>query len=128
MQPASHHVLIIEDEAPIRRFLKASLTNAGYRISEAVTGAEEVRLAVSLPPDLVILDLGLPDLDGQEVLRRLREWYTSPVIVLSAHNRNLRKFGIRSRSRRLRHQALRCRRTTGPDAHRHATHGAGRPR
>lgn len=91
MQSGGDHILIIEDEAAIRRFLKASLTNAGYRISEAVTGAEGLRLAASQPPDLVILDLGLPDLDGQEVLQRLRDWYTSPVIVLSARDQEAQK-------------------------------------
>jgi two-component system, OmpR family, KDP operon response regulator KdpE len=91
MPTNGHHVLIIEDEQPIRRFLKASLSNEGYRVSEAVTGAEGLRLASSQPPDLVILDLGLPDLDGQEVLKQLREWYTAPIIVLSARDQEPQK-------------------------------------
>lgn len=91
MQPNGHHILIIEDEQPIRRFLRASLTSEGYRISEAASGQEGLQLASSLPPDLVILDLGLPDLDGQEVLRQLREWYTAPIIVLSARDQEPQK-------------------------------------
>jgi len=91
MQPGDHHILVIEDEQPIRRFLRASLTNAGYRLSEAANGAEGLRMAVGQPPDLVILDLGLPDVDGQEVLTRLREWCTAPIIVLSARDEELQK-------------------------------------
>lgn len=91
MPQGDHHILVIEDEQPIRRFLRASLTNEGYRVSEAVSGAEGLRMAASQPPDLVILDLGLPDLDGQEVLRRLREWCTAPIIVLSARDQEAEK-------------------------------------
>jgi two-component system, OmpR family, KDP operon response regulator KdpE len=85
------HILVIEDEQPIRRFLRASLANEGYRVSEAVTGDEGLRMASSQPPDLVILDLGLPDLDGQDVLQRLREWSTAPIIVLSARDQETQK-------------------------------------
>ncbi len=91
MQNDGHHVLIIEDEQPIRRFLRASLEDAGYRVSEAASGTEGLKTAVGLPPDLVVLDLGLPDLDGQEVLKRLREWYRSPVIILSARDQESQK-------------------------------------
>ena len=77
-------LLIIEDEPPIRKFLRAALVDAGYALDEAETAAQGLRLAVSTPPDAVILDLGLPDLDGLEVLKRLRDWYAAPVIVLSA--------------------------------------------
>ncbi len=80
MQSGNHLILIIEDEQAIRRLLRASLTNEGYRINEAASADEGLRVAASQPPDLVILDLGLPDLSGQEVLRRLREWYTAPII------------------------------------------------
>jgi two-component system KDP operon response regulator KdpE len=90
MQPGGH-ILIIEDEQPIRRFLRASLVSEGYRIDEAATGEEGLQVAVSQPPDLVILDLGLPDLDGQEVLARLRQWYTAPIIVLSARDQEAQK-------------------------------------
>lgn len=91
MQANGHHILLIEDEQPIRRFLNASLTSEGYRVSEAASGEEGLRVASSQPPDLVILDLGLPDLDGQEVLNRLREWYTAPIIVLSAREQESQK-------------------------------------
>lgn len=91
MQQADHLILIIEDEQPIRRFLRASLTNEGYRVSEAGSGEEGLSQAARQPPDLVILDLGLPDIDGQEVLRRLREWLTAPVIVLSVRDQEQQK-------------------------------------
>src|SRR6187431_3113220 len=77
-------VVLIEDEPEIRRFLRASLTNHGYRLFEAVTGAEGLQEAQSRQPDIVVLDLGLPDIDGLEVIRRLREWTGVPIIVLSA--------------------------------------------
>jgi two-component system, OmpR family, KDP operon response regulator KdpE len=91
MQPNGHHILVIEDEQAIRRFLKASLMNEGFRVSEASSGQEGLRMASDLPPDLVILDLGLPDLDGHEVLKRLSEWYTLPIIILSARDQELQK-------------------------------------
>lgn len=80
----STRLLVIEDEAPIRKFLRAALADADYVLDEAETGTQGLRLAASNPPEAVILDLGLPDLDGLEVLKRLRDWYTSPIIVLSA--------------------------------------------
>jgi two-component system KDP operon response regulator KdpE len=85
------HISIVEDEQPIRRFLRASLTSEGYRIDEAATGEEALQMAIRHPPDLVVLDLGLPDLDGQEVLARLREWYAAPIIVLSARDQESQK-------------------------------------
>jgi two-component system KDP operon response regulator KdpE len=91
MQASEPLILIIEDEQPIRRFLRAALTSEGYRVSEAVSGEEGLRMATSQPPDLVILDLGLPDLDGQEVLGRLREWYTAPIIIVSARDQEPQK-------------------------------------
>ncbi|MFN0052869.1 MAG: response regulator [Planctomycetales bacterium] len=86
MHSGGHHILLIEDEQPIRRFLRASLEDSGFRVTEAPTGMEGLRSAASQPPDMVILDLGLPDLDGQAVLTRLREWYQAPIIVLSARD------------------------------------------
>lgn len=86
-----HLVLLIEDELPIRRFLRASLDAEGYRVVEATTGEDGIRLAASQPPDFVILDLGLPGLDGQGVLRRLREWLTAPIIILSARDQEKQK-------------------------------------
>ena len=84
-------ILLIDDELPIRRFLRASLVAEGYRLDEAETGDQGVRLAAQQPPDLVILDLGLPDMDGQEVLRRLREWLRAPIIVLSVRDQEQQK-------------------------------------
>ena len=77
-------VVLIEDEPQIRRFLRASLTGHGYRLFEAGSGEDGLIEAATRQPDLVILDLGLPDLDGLGVLARLREWTSVPVIVLSA--------------------------------------------
>lgn len=91
MDTGNHHILIIEDEQPIRRFLRASLKNEGYRISEAGTGKEGLQIAAAQPPDLIILDLGLPDFDGQDVLQQLREWYTAPIIILSARDQEPQK-------------------------------------
>jgi two-component system KDP operon response regulator KdpE len=79
-------ILVIDDELPIRRFLRASLVNAGYEVFEAESGEQGLREASFQPPDAVLLDLGLPDLDGIEVLHRLREWSSAPVIVLSARD------------------------------------------
>jgi two-component system KDP operon response regulator KdpE len=84
-------ILLIEDELPIRRFLRASLGTEGYRLVEAETGDQGLRLASQQPPDLVILDLGLPDIEGHEVLRRLREWFTAPIIILSARHKEAEK-------------------------------------
>lgn len=91
MPDNDHLVLLIEDEQPIRRFLRASLTSEGYRVVEATTGEQGVKLATSQPPDLVILDLGLPGADGQDVLRQLREWLTAPIIILSARDQEKQK-------------------------------------
>jgi two-component system KDP operon response regulator KdpE len=77
-------VVLIEDEPPIRRFLRATLTGQGYRLFEASNGADGIVEVGSRQPDVVIVDLGLPDMDGIDVIRRLREWTNVPVIVLSA--------------------------------------------
>ncbi|WP_158897045.1 MULTISPECIES: response regulator [unclassified Pseudomonas] len=77
------HVLVIDDEPQIRKFLRISLAAQGYQVSEAATGTEGLAQAALSQPDLVILDLGLPDRDGQEVLVDLREWSAVPVLVLS---------------------------------------------
>src|SRR5688572_10798485 len=90
--PASNPlILLIEDELPIRRFLRTSLDGAGYRVQEAFNAERALRFASQQPPDLVILDLGLPDLDGQEVLKKLREWLTVPIIILSARDQEQQK-------------------------------------
>lgn len=77
-------VVVIEDEPQIRRFLRATLQGQSYRLFEAATGADGLVETASRQPDVVIVDLGLPDMDGLEVIRRLREWSSVPVIVLSA--------------------------------------------
>ncbi len=76
-------VLIVDDEPQIRRFLSASLNSHQYTVIEAHTGNEAIRLCTTAQPDLVILDLGLPDIDGRDVLSRIREWSRVPIIVLS---------------------------------------------
>jgi two-component system KDP operon response regulator KdpE len=78
-------VLIVDDEPQIRRALRVALRANGYDVSEVATGQEAIEGVALDPPDLVILDLGLPDVDGFEVCRRLREWTQVPIIVLSAH-------------------------------------------
>jgi two-component system, OmpR family, KDP operon response regulator KdpE len=79
-------ILVVDDERPIRRFLRTSLAVVGCEIVEAAEGHEAVNLAASHHPDLVILDLSLPDMDGMEVLRRIREWSQVPVIILSVRD------------------------------------------
>jgi two-component system, OmpR family, KDP operon response regulator KdpE len=77
-------VLLIEDDAQIRRFLRATLPLQGYRLLEAVTGQEGLRCATTQRPDLIILDLGLPDMDGLAIAREVRSWASTPILVLSA--------------------------------------------
>jgi two-component system KDP operon response regulator KdpE len=77
-------VVLIEDEPQIRRFLRATLTSQGYRLYEATTGADGLVEVGCRQPDVVILDLGLPDMDGLDVIRTLRGWTTVPIVVLSA--------------------------------------------
>ena len=79
-------ILIIDDEVQIRRLLEISLTSNGYNTLFASNGRDGLTAAATLHPLLIILDLGLPDIDGLEVLKKLREWYTKPVIVLSVRN------------------------------------------
>lgn len=77
-------VLLVEDELPIRRFLRPAVEAAGWRLIEAETGQSAILEASQSRPDVIILDLGLPDLDGIEVVRRVREWSAVPIIILSA--------------------------------------------
>jgi len=79
-------LLIIDDEPQIRRLLRVVLEAEGYRVREAAAGQEGLVEAASHLPDAIILDLGLPDLPGVEVLRRLREWTTTPVLILSVQD------------------------------------------
>jgi two-component system, OmpR family, KDP operon response regulator KdpE len=84
-------VLLIEDEPPLRRLLRLTLEPQGYRVFEAETGQLGLQEAAARRPDVIILDLGLPDLDGVTVLQRLREWSTVPVLVLSVRNQETDK-------------------------------------
>lgn len=79
-------VLIVEDEPQMRRYLHTFLSRYHYRLVEAATGDEALALAAAHPPDLVLLDLGLPDMDGQEVIERLRDWLQAPIIVVSGRH------------------------------------------
>jgi two-component system KDP operon response regulator KdpE len=78
-------VLVVDDEPQIRRSLRVALRANGYEVEEAATGESALEQAATRPPELVILDLSLPDVDGVQVCRRLREWTQLPVIILSAH-------------------------------------------
>ena len=84
-------VLVVDDERAIRRFLRASLTAHGYAVYEASTGQEALSAVIGDRPDLIILDLGLPDLNGIEVTRQLREWTQIPIIVLSVREEEAAK-------------------------------------
>ena len=76
-------ILVIDDEPQIRKFLRISLVSQGYTVLEAATGADGLSQAALRQPDVLVLDLGLPDMDGQHVLREFREWSGAPVLVLS---------------------------------------------
>jgi two-component system, OmpR family, KDP operon response regulator KdpE len=76
-------ILVVDDEDSIRKFLRVTLTSQGYEVFEASSGQEGLSIAASQKPDLVILDLGLPDIDGVEIARLLREWTQIPIIILS---------------------------------------------
>ncbi len=80
-------VLVVDDEIQIRRLLRVCLEAAGYRVEEAASGQEGITQAAQRPPDVIVLDLGLPDLDGVRVLERIREWSQVPVVVLSVRDR-----------------------------------------
>jgi two-component system KDP operon response regulator KdpE len=84
-------VLVVDDEPQIQRFLTVALTAAGFHVQTAETGAQALRAAATGAPDLIVLDLGLPDRDGKEVLRDIRQFSTTPVIVLSARDREAEK-------------------------------------
>lgn len=91
MTAAGPLVLIVEDEPPMRRFLRASLTSHGFGLVEAATGVEAVALATSHNPEVILLDLGLPDGDGIALTRTIREWSRVPIIVISARGRETDK-------------------------------------
>ncbi|MBP1852881.1 response regulator [Rhizobium halophytocola] len=84
-------ILVVDDEPQIQRFLKPSLTAAGYEVVEAATGAKALEAVATQAPDLVILDLGLPDMDGKDVIASLRGWSDIPIVILSARDRESEK-------------------------------------
>ena len=86
MMNNSPTIIIIEDEAQIRRFLRTSLTAEGYQVHEAETGKQGLTEAATRKPDMIILDLGLPDMDGVEVVKQLRTWSSVPILILSARS------------------------------------------
>ena len=88
---AKTHVLVVDDEAAILRFLKPALEANGYEMASAGTVAEATKRIAADSPDIVLLDLGLPDGDGKDVIRRAREWSDVPIIVLSARERETEK-------------------------------------
>ncbi|HTK69976.1 MAG TPA: response regulator [Candidatus Eisenbacteria bacterium] len=83
--------LLIEDEVGIRRFLRAALEGQGFTCVEATTGSEGIAHAATRAPEIVLLDLGLPDMDGLDVMRRIREWSTVPIVVLTARGKEREK-------------------------------------
>ncbi|MDX2259602.1 MAG: response regulator [Hyphomicrobiaceae bacterium] len=87
----TQRVLVVDDEPQIQRFLKPSLSAAGYEVITAATGGEALKAAATRAPDVVLLDLGLPDMDGKEVITQLRAWSKVPIVVLSARDREAEK-------------------------------------
>jgi two-component system KDP operon response regulator KdpE len=88
---AKMKVLVVDDEAAILRFLKPALEANGYEMTSVGSAAEAIKRIAAHPPDIVLLDLGLPDADGKDVIRRAREWSDAPIIVLSARERETEK-------------------------------------
>lgn len=84
-------ILIIEDEPQIRKLLKVSLNAHGYDLEEAANGKDGVNRAATFKPDLLIIDLGLPDIDGKEVVKQIREWSETPIIILTARDQEQEK-------------------------------------
>ena len=87
----AHRVLVVDDEPQILRFLKPSLSAAGYEVIAAVDGGEALKAAATQAPDVILLDLGLPDMDGKDVIAELRTWCKVPIVVLSARDREVEK-------------------------------------
>lgn len=81
------HILVVDDERAVRRFLNTSLSAQGYHITEVTNGQDALTAVTQSTPDLIILDLGLPDMNGVEVTRRLREWTQTPIIILSVQDK-----------------------------------------
>jgi two-component system, OmpR family, KDP operon response regulator KdpE len=91
MGETGQRVLVVDDETSIRRYLHAALSAQGFTIYEAGNGQEAINAVIAHHPDIIILDLGLPDFDGIEVTRRLREWSETPIIVLSVREAEIDK-------------------------------------
>jgi two-component system KDP operon response regulator KdpE len=89
--PGTARVLVVDDEPQIQRFLRPGLTAAGYEVVSAATGTDAIRLLAVAAPDVVVLDLGLPDMDGKDLISNIREWSETPIIVLSARDRESEK-------------------------------------
>lgn len=86
MNQKKNTVLIVDDEPPIRKLLSITLEGAGYKTVECDNGQEGIRLAASVKPELILLDLGLPDIDGKDVITSIREWSQVPIIICSVRN------------------------------------------
>jgi two-component system KDP operon response regulator KdpE len=84
-------ILVVDDERAIRRYLRTALSAQGYQVIEAATGEEALSAIVTSHPDLIILDLGLPDMDGIDVTRHVREWSQTPILILSVRDHELEK-------------------------------------
>jgi two-component system KDP operon response regulator KdpE len=80
------HILVVDDEPPIARVLSSSLKTAGYRVTSARNGADALSAVATMQPDIIVLDLGLPDMDGKDVIAELRQWTDVPILVLSARH------------------------------------------
>ncbi|MEQ1888305.1 MAG: response regulator [Alphaproteobacteria bacterium] len=91
MTEANPRVLVVDDEAQILRFLRTSLSANGYEVIEATTGSEALKRAAADAPDVILLDLGLPDMDGKQIVRAIREGSRTPIIVVSARSRETEK-------------------------------------
>jgi two-component system KDP operon response regulator KdpE len=87
----AQRILVVDDEPQIQRFLRPSLTAAGYEVVAAVNGRDALKAAATASPNAIVLDLGLPDMDGKDVIRELRAWSKVPIIVLSARDREAEK-------------------------------------
>ena len=124
-------VLVVEDEVPLRKFIRASLTSHKYRIVEADCANQVASLVTSYNPDLTLMDLGLPDGDGIELTKRLREWSRVPIIIISARGREddkvealdagaddylTKPFGVNELLARMRVALRHAERRAGPDA------------
>ncbi len=89
----AQRILVVDDEPQIHRFLRPALVAAGYDVLSAAKGAEAIKSVATLAPDAVVLDLGLPDMDGMDVIAEVRRWSQVPIVVLSARDREAEKIG-----------------------------------